>query len=53
MGITEKMLDGLTQWLKVGRVREALKGTRDSDFFQISRGLDLNLDRFRSNHSGP
>ena len=25
----EKMLDGLTKWLKVGRVIEALKVTRD------------------------
>ena len=25
----EKMLDGLTKWLKVGRVTEALKATRD------------------------
>ena len=27
----ENMLDGLTKWLKVGRVTEALKAARDRD----------------------
>ena len=27
----EKMLDGLTKWLKVGRMNEALKARRDRD----------------------
>ena len=29
--LCEKMLDGLTKWLKVGRVIEALKAMRDKD----------------------
>ena len=31
----EKMLDGLTKWLKVGRVTEALKTTRDGDVRKV------------------
>ena len=31
----EKMLDGLTKWLKVGRVTEALKATRDRDAWKV------------------
>ena len=27
----EKILDGLIKWLKVGRVTEAIKATRDRD----------------------
>ena len=29
------MLDGLTQWIKVGRVIEALKTTRDRDSWEV------------------
>ena len=32
----EKMLDGLTKWLKVGRVTEALKATRDRDAWKVT-----------------
>ena len=31
----EKMLDGLTKWLKVGRVTEGLKTTRDRDAWKV------------------
>ena len=31
----EKMLDGLTKWLKVGRVTEALKARRDRDLWKV------------------
>ena len=31
----EKMLDGLTKWLKVGRVKEALKVTSDRDAWKV------------------
>ena len=31
----EKILDGLTKWLKVGRVKEALKATRDRDAWKV------------------
>ena len=27
----KNMMDGLTRWLKIGRVTEALKATRDRD----------------------
>ena len=30
-----KMLDGPTKWLKVRRVTEALKATRDKDMWRI------------------
>ena len=31
----EKMLDGLTEWLKVGRVAEVLKAARDRDAWKV------------------
>ena len=31
----EKMLDGLTKWLKVVRVTEPLKATRDRDVWKV------------------
>ena len=31
----EKMLDGLTKWLKVGRVTKALKAFKDRDVWKI------------------
>ena len=31
----EKMLDGLTKWLKVGRLTDALKATRHSDALKV------------------
>ena len=31
----EKMLDGLTKWLKVRRVTEALKATRDRGSWKV------------------
>ena len=31
----EKMLDGLTKWLKVGRETEELKATRDRDAWKV------------------
>ena len=31
----EKMLDGLTKWLKVGQVKEALKTMRDRDTWKF------------------
>ena len=30
-----KMLDGLTKWLKVGRVTDALKATRDREAWKV------------------
>ena len=32
---SENMLDGLTKWLEVGRVTEALKATWDRDLWKI------------------
>ena len=31
----EKMLDGITKWLKEGRMTEALKVTRDRDTWKV------------------
>ena len=31
----EKMLDGITKWLKVGRVTDALKVTSDRDAMEV------------------
>ena len=31
----EKMLDGLTKWLKLGRLTEALKARRDRDACKV------------------
>ena len=31
----EKMLDGLTKWLKEGRVTEALKAMKDRDAWKV------------------
>ena len=31
----EKMLDGLTKWLKVGRVTEAMEAMRDRDAWKV------------------
>ena len=35
----EKMLDGLTKWLEVGRVTEALKVTRDREAWKVRSGV--------------
>ena len=32
---SQNMLDGLTQWIKIGRVIEALKTTRDRDSWEV------------------
>ena len=31
----EKMWDGLTKWLKIARMTEALKATRDRDVLKV------------------
>ena len=39
----EKILDGLTKWLRVGRVAETLKATSDRDAWKVMVTYDVGV----------